>query len=291
MNALTLLTLAVAATFGSAHLGYTGGYRAYPNTYQGLVSHGYTGLHPVAGSLPVAHTPVTYSHAAPVAYNAAPYAPVQSQYHAQDELGQYSFGYSGGPSARSETRDAFGNVRGSYNYIDSEGRIQTQHYVADALGFRVSGTNLPVGPGAPVAAPLAFAGPLPEPVKDTPEVAAAKAAHQAAYDEAAAAAAAAPERKKRSVLAVPALGAYSPRGFSYGYSAPLSYGYPAIYGPRHSLTPYAHAITHAYTPYAQASAYTPHAHVHVPAIAGHSVSSVATPSGTTLLSPISYRLH
>merc|ERR1712183_272378 len=146
-----------------------------------------------------------------VAYNVAPYAPVQSQYHAQDELGQYSFGYAGGPSSRAETRDAFGIVRGSYNYVDSEGKIQTQHYVADALGFRVSGTNLPVAPDAPVAAPLALPGPLPVAVEDTPEVAAAKVAHKAAYDEAAAAAAAAPDRKKRSVVAVaPHLGAYSP---------------------------------------------------------------------------------
>ncbi|XP_064104024.1 cuticle protein 6-like [Macrobrachium nipponense] len=124
-------------------------------------------------------------------------SPIQSQYHAQDELGQYSFGYAGGPAARSETRDAFGIVRGSYNYVDSDGKIQTQHYVADALGFRVSGTNLPVAPDAPAAAPLAaLPGPLPEPVQDTPEVAAAKTAFRIAYDEAAAAAAAAPDARK-----------------------------------------------------------------------------------------------
>ncbi|ROT83682.1 Cuticle protein 6 [Penaeus vannamei] len=120
----------------------------------------------------VAPAPVTYNvAAAPLAYNVAPFAPVapiQSQYHAQDEIGQYSFGYAGGPSSRAESRDAFGVVRGSYNYVDSEGKVQTQHYVADALGFRVSGTNLPVAPDAPVAAPLAaLPGPLPEPVQDT----------------------------------------------------------------------------------------------------------------------------
>nr|XP_027235762.1 uncharacterized protein LOC113827067 [Penaeus vannamei] len=178
---------------------------------------------------------VTYNvAAAPLAYNVAPFAPVapiQSQYHAQDEIGQYSFGYAGGPSSRAESRDAFGVVRGSYNYVDSEGKVQTQHYVADALGFRVSRTNLPVAPDAPVAAPLAaLPGPLPEPVQDTPEVAAAKAAHQQAYDEAAAAAAAAPDtRKKRSVLAAPGLGVYSPLRFSYGFSAPLHYAHPTAY--------------------------------------------------------------
>ncbi|XP_066987507.1 uncharacterized protein [Macrobrachium rosenbergii] len=171
--------------------------------------------------------------------------PVDLGVHGHDD----SFGYAGGPAARSETRDAFGIVRGSYNYVDSDGKIQTQHYVADALGFRVSGTNLPVAPDAPEAAPLALPGPLPEPVTDTPEVAAAKAAHQAAYDEAAADGEAAPDRKKRSVLAAPFLSAYSPlRGFSYGFSAPVTYGHPALYGLGHTLGPYVHAA-HTYAPY------------------------------------------
>ncbi|ROT85147.1 hypothetical protein C7M84_020976 [Penaeus vannamei] len=129
---------------------------------------------------------------APVSYNVAPvYPPVQSQYHAQDEIGQYSFGYAGGPSSRAESRDAFGVVRGSYNYVDSEGKVQTQHYVADALGFRASGTNLP-GSRRPSGRPP---GPVPEPVQDTAEVVAAKLAHFQAYNEAAAAAAAAPDTR------------------------------------------------------------------------------------------------
>ncbi|XP_064103709.1 cuticle protein 7-like [Macrobrachium nipponense] len=188
MNALTVLSFAAVAACGSALiLGHPGIY----GTYAGLLPQAYTGVLPAAAPVAVAPAPVTYN-VAPVAYNAIPYAPIQSQYHAQDELGQYSFGYAGGPSARSETRDAFGVVRGSYNYVDSEGKVQTQHYVADALGFRVAGTNIPVGPDAPKAAP----GPLPEPVQDTPEVSAAKAAFKVAYDEAAAAAAAAPDARK-----------------------------------------------------------------------------------------------
>ncbi|XP_042884103.1 cuticle protein 19.8-like [Penaeus japonicus] len=240
MNALTVLSLAAVAASGCASLlGHAGIYGGY-----GL--HG--GLSGAYGHLPhVARVaPVTYNAPyAPLAYNVAPYAPVapiQSQYHAQDEIGQYSFGYAGGPSSRSESRDAYGVVRGSYNYVDSEGKVQTQHYVADALGFRVSGTNLPVAPDAPVAAPLALPGPLPEPVQDTPEVAAAKAAHQQAYDEAAAAAAAAPDheyRRKRSVLAAPGLGVYAPLRFSYGFSAPLHYGHHAVYG-----APLHHAAAH-----------------------------------------------
>ena len=30
-----------------------------------------------------------------------------------------------------------------YNYVDSEGHLQTVQYVADAQGFRVAGTNIP----------------------------------------------------------------------------------------------------------------------------------------------------
>ncbi|XP_069999321.1 cuticle protein 19.8 [Penaeus vannamei] len=228
MNALIVLSVAALAACGNAqYFGYPGLFYNYPGLY--------SGAYPAAVTLKaapetvtlktVAPAPLTYSVAA-----VAPVAPIQSQFHAQDEIGQYSFGYAGGPSSRAESRDAFGIVRGSYNYVDSEGKVQTQHYVADALGFRVSGTNLPVAPDAPEAAPLAaLPGPAPEPVDDTPEVAAAKAAHQQAYDEAAAAAAAAPDsRKKRSIVAplTPFSGVYSPLRFSYGFTAPA---FPSVY--------------------------------------------------------------
>merc|ERR1719342_402295 len=178
MNALKVITIAAVAACGSAS----------PLFYNGLnYHHGYTATSPVAYTSAVAPAAVAPAAVAP-AYNnyVAPYSPIQSQYHSQDELGQYSFGYSGGPSNRAETRDAYGNVRGAYTYIDSNGEPQTQHYVADALGFRVSGSNLPVGPSSPALA-------APEPVQDTPEVAAAKIESQAAYDAAAAAADAAPD--------------------------------------------------------------------------------------------------
>ncbi|ROT83683.1 hypothetical protein C7M84_023150 [Penaeus vannamei] len=130
MNALTVISVAALVASGSASLlAYNGVYGGHHGLLGAYPYAGYSGLHP-------------YSYAAPF----APVAPIQSQYHAQDEIGQYSFGYAGGPSSRAETRDAFGVVRGSYNYVDSEGKVQTQHYVADALGFRVSGTNLPVAP-------------------------------------------------------------------------------------------------------------------------------------------------
>lgn len=80
-----------------------------------------------------------------------------NQYHAQDELGQYSYGYSGGPSSKVETKTADGVVRGAYSYIDGNGLIQSVNYVADPInGFRTAATNLPVGP-APAPAQLVAA--------------------------------------------------------------------------------------------------------------------------------------
>merc|ERR1712130_686050 len=143
------------------------------------------------------------------AYNPAP----STQFHAQDEFGQFSFGHAGGPLARTEARNAYGVTTGSYQYVDANGLLQTVNYVADPVnGFRVAGTNLPVGPAVPAAAPLeapVFDLPVPVAVEDTPEVAAAKAEFQAAFDEAAAAAA---DRKKReaeegAVAAAPAIAA------------------------------------------------------------------------------------
>merc|ERR1711863_163216 len=123
-----------------------------------------------------------------------------SQFHAQDEFGQFSFGYENINSAKTETKDAFGVTRGSYQYIDTNGIVQTVNYIADDVnGFRVAGTNIPTAPAAlPASLPVG-----PAPVAETPEVAAARAAHQAAHDEALAAAAevaadATEERKRRS---------------------------------------------------------------------------------------------
>merc|ERR1711982_28672 len=88
-------------------------------------------------------------------------------------------------SNKQESRDAFGVTRGSYQYVDANGLLQTTHYISDPVnGFRVAATNLPVAVStAPEVA--AVAGPLP--VAETPEVAAARAAHLAAHADAKAA--------------------------------------------------------------------------------------------------------
>ncbi|KAF4521039.1 hypothetical protein B566_EDAN008111 [Ephemera danica] len=125
-------------------------------------------------------------HAAGLAI-AAP-SVVSSQYHAQDELGQYSYGYAGGPSAKHEVKTFDGVTRGGYSYIDANGIVQSVNYIADPVnGFRVAATNLPVAPAAPVAevaAPVVANLEAPVQVEDTAEVAAAKAAHLAAVKEA-----------------------------------------------------------------------------------------------------------
>merc|ERR1740116_516990 len=92
--------------------------------------------------------------------------------------------------------------QGSYSYVDANGVVQTTNYIADGAGFRVQATNLPVAPVAPEVEPLVapvhvydlpvapvheyvlpvapvYDGVAPAPVEDTPEVAAAKAAHLA----------------------------------------------------------------------------------------------------------------
>lgn len=119
--------------------------------------------------------PRWYGYAPAAAYYAAP-AELSSQYHAQDSLGQYSYGYNGGLSAKAETKSFDGVTRGSYSYLDAENKLQTVTYTADALnGFRAQATNLPQAPVETRKAP--------EPVQDTPEVAKAKADHMVAFEE------------------------------------------------------------------------------------------------------------
>merc|ERR1719151_445333 len=78
----------------------------------------------------VTHTaPAPVVHSAPVVQAAAPVhvapAAVQgSQYHAQDDAGQYSFGYNDGSSVKQEIKTADGVVRGAYSYVDSDGIVQ-----------------------------------------------------------------------------------------------------------------------------------------------------------------------
>lgn len=69
---------------------------------------------------------------------------IKSQFHTQNEFGQYSYGYNDGLSSKIESKTADGVTHGSYAYIDSNGIVQNVNYISDDVnGFRVSGSNLP----------------------------------------------------------------------------------------------------------------------------------------------------
>jgi len=100
-----------------------------------------------AAPVAVAHSaPVALAHTAPVAVPivASPVGEVNSQYHAQDEAGSYSYGFNSATQAKTEVKSADGVTRGSYSYVDPNGLVQTVNYISDAMGFRVAATNLPI---------------------------------------------------------------------------------------------------------------------------------------------------
>lgn len=152
--------------------------------------------------------------AAPAVVAAAPAiaGPISTQYHAQDELGQYSYGYANPLSAKSEAKAVDGSTVGGYSYVDGAGLLQSVQYAADDVnGFRVSATNLPVGPAAGVA--------------DTAEVVVAKAQHFAAVQDAQVRAAAVPAAPV--AVAAPAPAAYYAPPVAAAYAAPYAQYYAA----------------------------------------------------------------
>lgn len=107
--------------------------------------------------------------------------PISNQYHAQDVLGQYNYGYMTPLSSKAELKTIDGTTSGAYSYLDSNGKVQSVKYTSDAThGFRVAATNLPVAPEMPKITPL----PEPVPVKETAEVIAAREKHMEAIKEA-----------------------------------------------------------------------------------------------------------
>jgi len=243
---------------------------AYGYPYAGYgAGYGYAGYPyaaPLAAAAPVAAA-APLAAAAPVAAY-APYAPYSagSQFHAQDEFGNLNYGYANLNSAKQEIGNTYGGVNGGYSYVDANGKLQQVTYVADAAGFRVADSRLPVAPVydgvaptfnpealvAPTFNPEPLVGPTfnPEPLvapEVTPEVAQATEEHLAAVAAAAAAAEAEPERKRREAEAEadPAILA----GYSKVISAPtpLIHNAPAL--------PYAGYAGYAGLPYAGYAGY------------------------------------
>lgn len=92
-----------------------------------------------------------------------------NQYHGQNGLGSAKFGFSDWNHARAEHISP-SKTEGAYQYVDPNGENIQVQYVADSQGFHQTDNRKIV---------------LPEQVTDTPEVAAAKAAHEKAWKEAA----------------------------------------------------------------------------------------------------------
>jgi len=90
-------------------------------------------------------------YVAPVQAPAPVEGVVASQYHAQDEFGNVVYGYSNPNSARSEQRNANGNVIGAYSYLDDTGYPKHVSYIADEFGFRITNANnFPIDSNNPV---------------------------------------------------------------------------------------------------------------------------------------------
>merc|ERR1711994_174918 len=180
-------------------------YAAAPAIATPVATTTYAAAAPAIAAAPVA---ATYAAAAPVVAAAPVAAPASSQFQAQDEFGNIAYGYQNINSAKQESGNAYGGVTGSYTYADEAG-VHTVNYVADALGFRVAGDNLPVAPVHAAVAPVHQAAP----VVDTPEVVEAKAAFFQAYEAAKAGIA------KRSADAQYPMNYALPYA-GYGYAAP-----------------------------------------------------------------------
>ncbi|XP_076052850.1 cuticle protein 6-like [Oratosquilla oratoria] len=93
-----------------------------------------------------------------------------SQFYAQGDMGQFSFGHSSLDNTRSEVRLWNGQVLGHYTYIDPNGQPAITYYESGPYGYRVLGSNR-----------------LPEAPKYTKEVAEARANFDKTYKEVAAA--------------------------------------------------------------------------------------------------------
>merc|ERR1712112_674266 len=140
-----LASAAAQYPIGGLHTGYAG-YGA-PLGYAGVPIH-------------------AAAYAAPIIPAAAPLAPAplaavsaettSSQFRAEDEEGNTSYGYQNINNAAQQTGNALTGVQGSYSFRDEAG-LHTVSYVADALGYRVTGRSRRSVPVAPIA-PIGYAG-------------------------------------------------------------------------------------------------------------------------------------
>lgn len=102
------------------------------------------------------------------AYNVLEDIYLANQYHGQDGVGGYLYGYSVPDIAKTEKKKAGGDLRGAYNYITGDGQEIKVEYWDDGTGFHQV-DNVPRV--------------LPQQIEDTPEVKAAKAEHARIWQE------------------------------------------------------------------------------------------------------------
>ncbi|XP_055381368.1 uncharacterized protein LOC129611964 [Condylostylus longicornis] len=95
------------------------------------------------------------------------------QYHGQDGLGAYKYGYSDWNQGKAEEKERAGTVRGTYKYVNPYGRDFVATYWADHSGFHQEDNRPKV---------------VPKPVTDSPAVRRAKEEHFRVWKEAAEAA-------------------------------------------------------------------------------------------------------
>uniref|UniRef100_T1JPE4 Cuticle protein 6 n=1 Tax=Strigamia maritima TaxID=126957 RepID=T1JPE4_STRMM len=102
-------------------------------------------------------------------------SPLSSQFHAQDVLGQYSYGYASvDGSHKTESRAADGTITGSYGYVGADGKVININYIANELGFQAISDDGSIVPNAisdpsdyeeePEPEPIPLPQPAPAPV-------------------------------------------------------------------------------------------------------------------------------
>lgn len=68
---------------------------------------------------------------------------ILKQINKHNEDGSYTYGYEGADgSFKIETKDANGDVKGKYGYVDGEGKTRTVEYGANKYGFQPSGEGI-----------------------------------------------------------------------------------------------------------------------------------------------------
>lgn len=82
---------------------------------------------------------------------------ILKQINKHNEDGSYTYGYEGADgSFKIETKDANGDVKGKYGYVDGEGKVRTVEYGANKYGFQPSGEGITVRNGISNSAKVIF---------------------------------------------------------------------------------------------------------------------------------------